>query len=389
MISTRIRFFIFFYFTCHLIFSQENKSILTDIDIQIESTAAINKMYNFEFNTSLKEFRWLEQEYKNHPLPIFLKGLSLWWKIDAYSGISDLLKIDSLKKIDSEFLEIMDNTISVSKEIYENNKIDAAFFLSAAHAFKGRLLADRKKWRSASVAGINALKYLKEIKQDTLMIPEISFGNGLFNYYSIWISDRYPLLKPFISLFPEGNKNLGIEQLVNAANTSFYTRTEAQLFLVKIFSAENQLNKALYLSKYLFETFPNNSIFHKYYTQLLYRTSNFKLCEKESLKILENFSLKKIGYFDNEARLAHFFLGEIYSLSRNYRLSIYHLKKSLEFSDKFKNKKLGYTIYSNFLIGKIYYTLGEKNLSKKYLKSVIRSTNRNDDLNKKSRDYLK
>lgn len=389
MISTRIRFFIFFYFTCHLIFSQENKSILTDIDIQIESTAAINKMYNFEFNTSLKEFRWLEQEYKNHPLPIFLIGLSLWWKIDAYSGISDLLKIDSLKKIDSEFLEIMDNTISVSKEIYENNKIDAAFFLSAAHAFKGRLLADRKKWRSASVAGINALKYLKEIKQDTLMIPEISFGNGLFNYYSIWISDRYPLLKPFISLFPEGNKNLGIEQLVNAANTSFYTRTEAQLFLVKIFSAENQLNKALYLSKYLFETFPNNSIFHKYYTQLLYRTSNFKLCEKESLKILENFSLKKIGYFDNEARLAHFFLGEIYSLSRNYRLSIYHLKKSLEFSDKFKNKKLGYTIYSNFLIGKIYNTLGEKDLSKKYLKSVIRSTNRNDDLNKKSRDYLK
>ena len=36
--------------------SQDNNSILTNVDIQIEATAAINKMYNFEFEDAEKEF---------------------------------------------------------------------------------------------------------------------------------------------------------------------------------------------------------------------------------------------------------------------------------------------------------------------------------------------
>ena len=144
--------------------SQDNNSILTNVDIQIEATAAINKMYNFEFEDAEKEFNWLVQEYSNHPLPVFLKGLSLWWRIDSYSGISNLSKIDSLERLDSKFIDLMDKTISLSKSIYDKgNKIDGAFFLAASYGFKGRLLSERRKWRASAFAGMNALKYLKEI----------------------------------------------------------------------------------------------------------------------------------------------------------------------------------------------------------------------------------
>ncbi len=381
---------VFLFFSLFDSVAQSNKSILTNVDIQIEATAAINKMYNFEFKDAEKEFNWLVQEYGDHPLPVFLKGLSLWWKIDSYSGISDLSKADSLDRLDEKFIQIMDKAISLSQNIYEKgNKIDGAFFLAASYGFKGRLLSERRKWRASAFAGMNALKYLKEIRKDDLMIPEISFGNGLFNYYSVWISDRYPLLKPIIKLFPDGDKKKGIIQLNNAGNNSFYTRTEAQYFLIRIYSSENEINKALYLSKYLFETFPDNSIFHKYYNQLLYRSSSFGLCEKESLKILENFNREKKGYYYNDVRLAHFFLGEIYSSRRNNDLAIHHLNKSLFYSDKFKNQKLGYTIYSNFLLGKIYFDKGEKNKSKFYFKKVIKLTKRRDDLNQKSKGYIK
>ena len=381
---------VFLFFSLFDSVAQSNKSILTNVDIQIEATAAINKMYNFEFKDAEKEFNWLVQEYGDHPLPVFLKGLSLWWKIDSYSGMSDLSKADSLDRLDEKFIQIMDKAISLSQNIYEKgNKIDGAFFLAASYGFKGRLLSERRKWRASAFAGMNALKYLKEIRKDDLMIPEISFGNGLFNYYSVWISDRYPLLKPIIKLFPDGDKKKGIIQLNNAGNNSFYTRTEAQYFLIRIYSSENEINKALYLSKYLFETFPDNSIFHKYYNQLLYRSSSFSLCEKESLKILENFNREKKGYYYNDVRLAHFFLGEIYLSRRNNDLAIYHLNKSLFYSDKFKNQKLGYTIYSNFLLGKIHFDKGEKNKSKFYFKKVIKLTKRRDDLNQKSKGYIK
>ncbi|PDH42657.1 MAG: tol-pal system protein YbgF [Rhodothermaeota bacterium MED-G19] len=370
--------------------SQDSTSILTDIDIQIEATSAINKMYNYEFDEAEKEFKWLVQEYKEHPLPVFLLGLSIWWKIDSYSGLSDKRKSEKFKSLDKEFLSLMDNSILLSKKVYEEgNKIDGAFFLAASYGFKGRLLSERRKWRAAAFAGMNALKFLKEIRKDDIMIPEISFGNGLFNYYSIWISDRYPLLKPIVALFPKGDKKLGIDQLNNAANNSFYTRTEAQYFLVRIFSGENNLNKSLYLSRYLHNTFPDNSIFHRNYSQQLYRTSNLSLCKKESLKMIEFYSNGKFGYNHNDARLAHFFLGEIFNSERRYDNAIFHLKKSLEFSSEFKNKKLRYTIYSNFLLGKIYDKIGKDIEAKSYFKKVLKLTNKKDKLNIESREYIK
>ena len=38
--------------------------------------------------------------------------------------------------------------------------------------------------------------------------------------------------------FPDGNKELGIEQLKTVANNAFYTRTEAQYFLMRILTEE-------------------------------------------------------------------------------------------------------------------------------------------------------
>ena len=145
-------------------------SILKNIDIQIESTSSINKMYNFKFDDAEKEFFWLMQEYKDHPLPSFLLGLSMWWKIDANSG-----KINAISKdLDNKFLIQMDVTIDRAQKIYERgSKIDGAFFLAASYAFKGRLLAERKRWTQSALSGRNALKYLKEIKKNDMMIPKL------------------------------------------------------------------------------------------------------------------------------------------------------------------------------------------------------------------------
>ena len=141
-------------------------------------------------------------------------------------------------------------------------------------ALKGGYYQRGKRWRSA-LAGFNALKYLKEIRQDKLMIPEISFGKGLFNYYSVWISNRYPILKQLVKLFPDGDKveHKSVEKVQQ--EIPFIPEQKLKHFWLGHMSGENNLREATFLSKYLFETFPDNSIFHRYYTQLLYRSSNF------------------------------------------------------------------------------------------------------------------
>ena len=369
---------------------KDTTSILTDIDIQIEATSAINKMYNYQFEEAEKEFRWLVSEYQNHPLPVFLLGLSSWWKIDAQSSKSYIGESHKENVLDKNFLSLMDESINLSKQIYDQgNKVDGAFFLAASYGFKGRLLSERRKWSAAAFAGRNAIKYLKEIRKDDLMIPEISFGNGLFNYYSIWISERYPLLKPIIKLFPEGNKNKGVEQLNIASNNSFYTRTEAQYFLMRIYSGEGKLSKAFQLSEYLKDTYPQNSIFHKYYTQLLYRNSRLNECLKESNNIIVNYKKRKFGYNEDEVRIAHFFLGEIYHSNLNFEKAIFNYKKSIEFSEKIGKQKMGYSIFSNFSLGRIFFNRNEYKQAKIYFKRVLKLTKRKDDLNKRSRNFLK
>jgi len=368
----------------------DTTSILTDIDIQIEATSAINKMYNYQFEEAEKEFRWLSSEYKNHPLPIFLLGLSSWWKIDAQSSKSYIGESQEENILDKNFMNLMDESINLSKRIYnQGNKVDGAFFLAASYGFKGRLLSERRKWSAAAFAGRNAIKYLKEIRKDDLMIPEISFGNGLFNYYSVWISERYPLLKPIIKLFPEGNKNKGVEQLNIASNNSFYTRTEAQYFLMRIYSGDGKLSKALHLSKYLKDTYPENSIFHKYFTQLLYRNSRLNECLNESNNIIINYNKRKFGYNEDEARIAHFFLGEIYHSNLNFDKAIFNYKKSIDFSEKIGKQKMGYSIFSNFSLGRIFFDRNEYKQAKIYFKRVLKLTKRKDDLNKRSRNFLK
>ena len=389
------KYFIFYIFlnsTMNSIYGnvKDTTSILTDIDIQIEATSAINKMYNYQFEEAEKEFRWLVSEYQNHPLPVFLLGLSSWWKIDAQSSKSYIGESQEENILDKNFMNLMDESINLSKRIYnQGNKVDGAFFLAASYGFKGRLLSERRKWSAAAFAGRNAIKYLKEIRKDDLMIPEISFGNGLFNYYSIWISERYPLLKPIIKLFPEGNKNKGVEQLNIASNNSFYTRTEAQYFLMRIYSGEGKLTKALQLSKYLKDTYPENSIFHKYFTQLLYRNSRLNECLKESNNIIINYNKRKFGYNEDEARIAHFFLGEIYHSNLNFDKAIFNYKKSIEFSEKIGKQKMGYSIFSNFSLGRIFFDRNEYKQAKIYFKRVLKLTKRKDDLNKRSRNFLK
>ena len=364
----------------------DTTSILKKIDLQIESTSSINKMYNFQFDDAEKEFLWLSQEYKNHPLPSFLLGLSMWWKIDASSGKAEKIT----KNLDNKFLAQMDKTIDKAYDIYkEGNKIDGAFFLAASFAFKGRLLADRKKWTLSALSGRNAIKYLKEIKKNDMMIPEIDFGNGLFNYYSVWISDRYPLLKPLVKLFPEGDKLKGIEQLDNASGNSFYTRTEAQFFLMRIYLSERKLSKALQLSKYLHDTYPNNSIFHKYYTQILYQNGRISEAFLSARDIIKKYKLNTFGYNQDEARISHFFIGEYYFTKMDFKNAVINYEKAIKLAEISGKEKLGYSYYSHYYLGKIYFDMGDFKKSKVYFKNVIKLTNRKDELNQRAKLNLK
>lgn len=357
--------------------------LLLDKNVQIDATQAVNDLYNFKFEKAEQQFRWLKQKYGWHPLPYFLHGLSQWWKITP--------NVDNTE-YDQAFYAYMDTAIFLSQRLFDlnNNNIEAAFFLAATYGFKGRLYSERGNWRKAAGAGRNALKFLEISKGNEDFSPELLFGDALYNYYSVWIRENYPLLRPIMMLFPKGDKELGIKQLREVANNAFYTRTEAQFFLMRILSTEegDQLG-ALQISEYLAATFPDNPYFQRYYARLLYTTGRLRKAHKISMDIINKIERGETGYEQVSGRYAGFFLGQINQAFGKIEESKYYYNRAVTFSEEIEAYESGYYHHSLLNLGRIAVKEGDNEKAKNYFKLVKRHAKRKSSAYQRSKEEIK
>lgn len=320
---------------------------MTNLQIQVEATQAINDMYNFNFDDAERQFRIIRTRYPDHPLPYYLLGLSEWWKI--------MPNLDA-REYDEDFFHWMDLALEKAEELHEqpDTQLEASFFLAAGYGMKGRLYSDRGSWGKAANAGRLALKYQRESENMYELSPEFMFGDALYNYYSVWIRENYPLLRPIMIAFKKGDKELGIEQLKTVANNAFYTRTEAQLFLMRILALdENDVMGALQISEYLHNTYPNNPYFHRFYARLLYQAGRRYKMEAECNEILSRIEQDMDGYEGNSGRYAGFFLGQYYeSLGRDEEARE-HYNLAIGYAEEIGAYETGYYLYSLLNIGKM------------------------------------
>jgi hypothetical protein len=359
------------------------KMLLQDIAVQFEATDAMHQLYNFKFEKAEKTFRWFRYKYRNHPLPYFLLGLAEWWKIVPNYQVT---------KYDDGFLAYMDSSIYYAEKMFEANSQnkEAAFFLAAAHGFKGRLHSERKNWRKATFSGKYALEYLELSKGESYLGPEFLFGDALYNYFSVWIPENYPWLKPILMFFPKGDKKLGLQQLKTVAENAFYTRTEAQTFLMTIYAvSENDNQAALPVAKYLHETFPDNPYFQRYYARQLYYTGNFLQSEKVSLNILAKIDSMKPGYEAVSGRYASFFLGQINEAYRRYPEAKKYYQKALEYGKSLEQQESGFYLYSLTNLAQIAIAENKPDEAKKYYKEVIEYASKDHPTYEEAKDYIK
>ncbi len=366
-------------------YKSEQIILIADMQLQIEINEAMNDLYNFKFSEAEKKFNWLKQKYGWHPLPYFLLGLSEWWKI--------MPNIHETKH-DDKFIAYMDTVITISEnlEIIPKHEVEGAFFLAAAYGFKGRLYSseERRNWGKAAFAGKNALKYMQKSEGMHDLSPELLFGDALYNYFSVWVPENYPLLKPILAFFPKGDKELGIKQLREVSFNAFYTRTEAQVFLMRIWNSyENERSKALQLSEYLHQTYPDNPYFHRYYARMLYSTGKYTSAKPVSETILQKIDSGALGYEATSGRYAAFFLGQIHETRRNYEEAKYYYRRAVAFGREIEATDTGYFLYSLIALGDIAKLEGDEKEAKRYYKLVKKEAKRSQSAHKNARDKLK
>jgi len=360
--------------------------LINNVAMQIEISQALSDLYNFKFERAEQQFRWFKQKYPWHPLPYFLLGLSEWWKIMPNTKET---------KYDDRFLAYMDSTIIVAKNLFEEYpeyKIEGAFFLAAAHGFKGRLYSDeeRKNWTKSAVEGKAALNYMEICREKDHLSPELLFGDALYNYFSVWVPENYPSLKPIMWFFRKGDKQLGLKMLKEVSYNAFYTRTEAMVWLMRILNSyENDQLRAFQLSEYLYTTYPDNPYFHRYYARMLYARGMYPEMERHSKRILERIDSAQVGYEATSGRYAAFFLGQFYESQRKLEEAKNYYLLAVKYSEQIGATESGYYLFSLISLGEINDKLGNKAEAKRYFKEVKKKSNRKDEAFKDAKKRLK
>lgn len=296
---------------------------------------------------------------------------------------------------DEKFMAYMDSTIMIAENLYKKHpeyKIESAFFLAAAHGFKGRLYSDeeRKNWRKAAVEGKSALNYMEVCREMDHLSPELLFGDALYNYFSVWVPENYPALKPLLWFFRKGDKKLGLEQLREVSYNAFYTRTEAMVWLMRISNSyENDQVRAFQIAEYLYTTYPDNPYFHRYYARMLYARGQYVLLEKNAKQILERIDSAQLGYEATSGRYAAFFLGQMYEFQRKLDESKKYYELAVKFAEEVGATESGYYLFSLIALGEINEKQGNKAEAKRYFKEVKKRSDRKDEAYKDAKKRLK
>jgi len=358
------------------------KMLLENPKVQIESTQALNDMYNFKFEIAERQFRWIIQGYPWHPIGYFMQALGEWWKI--MPELED-------ESLDENFYAYIDTTIKVAETLHLNKEyqVEAAFFLAAAYGFKGRLLSERSNWTKAAVAGKNALNYMDETRYKGGLSPELLFGYGLYNYYAEWIPENYPALKPILWFFPNGDKELGVKQLNEVTRNALYTRVEASVFLSRILYSDNiNREESMQITEYLATQYPDNPYFSRSYARQLYSTGKYRDAEKLCKEILTKVESRQQGFGPKTGRYISFFLGQISESGGNEEDAQNYYEKTLEYGNlEPGGQEGGYYLFAAYKLAIFADLRGDDLAFENYFGLVKKNSNRKDAVWKNMKEY--
>ncbi len=252
---------VFITFLLLLIFSEValSQAVTDDLWARQKIRTALDDIYNQKFVLSPEIEVQLQKKYPNHPINPMLKALRLFW-----SGFPVQY---SVKNFD-EYAEQLNLCYELADKLPQKGTAipESIFFKALSKMMLAKFHADNKEITAAIWAAKDAYSLIKESVKWKEKYPEFLFITGLYNYYRVSYPEKNPGYKPFMSLFMDGDKELGLNELEISAQKSLFCNTDAKLFLTFILQHnEGKPMEALNHIKSINEKFPNN-----YFYTILY-----------------------------------------------------------------------------------------------------------------------
>ena len=330
-----------------------------------DAKAAVDSIYNFNFDGADKVLSSWKGKYPGHPLWSLIDGMKFWWQI-----LSDLE--DSSH--DEEFIEMMKRAnYEAGKLLHQQSThADALLIQAISNGYIARQYSNREEWISSinyARKAMNTYEYLSELQPN---MADLKLADGLKMYYAAYLPEEYPVVKTVSWFLPDGDKKKGLKVIREAAREAIFARAEATYFLGNInYNYEKDYAAAVHSFEKLVDQYPRNN----YYARILVKSYYHRHRYKKALNFIDNtldrWRSQKLPYLKVLEEELLSWKGRI--LERQNRpdeaLALY--QQAFERSQQLPNPKgRSFGVVSAYLAGRILYEQEKFSAAKKYLRKA-------------------
>ena len=265
--------------------------LLQDPTAKAHITAGLTNLYQYNFKESTAIFNSLKAKYPRHPAPYLL--LAMQWE-QQYFPLKDH------PAQGKNYLAHLEKAFELGKEMAERdeNDLEASFFCTASLGFLAAYEADQHNFMRVVSYAKQAYSFLKIGLKNTDKQPEFLYSTGMYNYYSVAYPELHPVLKPFMFLFQEGNKRLGLTQLEAGTRKTTFVKNECLFYMGYVQNKyEGNPLRALAYNQILSDNFPNNHWYLLQRAELLTLAGKFE----EAEPFIEKMEALKTPYYTGSA----------------------------------------------------------------------------------------
>ncbi len=255
-------------------------------DLEI-ARKAVGKIYNYDFKGGEVYIEQLKKDYGHHPAYITLQCLSMYQQ-----SVFDLTK----DKEAPDYYAKLKLGLEYADELYnkKSQSDEAIFFELILHSYLALYHNENKNVLSAAGEGKRAYKYLKKGYKRKESNPEFYLTSGLLDFYVVRYPEAYPIAKPIMWFFPDGDKARGIKYIKLGAQNATFTKPECYNYLIHIYlKYQDDYSAAEKTSKEMIKLFPGNDFNKCRYAEALLFGGKAEAAKQEINKLLNS----KIEFF--------------------------------------------------------------------------------------------
>lgn len=236
--------------------------LINDPQFRPDAKAAVDSIYNFNFDGADKALSDWKKQYPDHPLWMLFEGMQLWWQV-----LSDLEDTSH----DEQFYQMMKKADYQAGKLLHQQRdhADGLIIRAITNGYMARQYANRGEWITSVNYGrkaMNAHDYLIELQPE---LDDLKLAEGLKLYYTAYIPEEYPIVKTVSWALPSGDKQKGLRLIRQASEEAVFARAEAQYFLGNInYNYEYNYEVAVKSFEKLQSQYPDNN----YYARLLVKS---------------------------------------------------------------------------------------------------------------------